>query len=79
LNGTNNRPAAYAASVPTRDEQLSVQDSEMVEAAVAQYRHQQKVGFSDCLMVEVARTAGHKPLGTFDLALGRLDGAHRLT
>jgi predicted nucleic acid-binding protein len=37
------------------------------------------VDFSDCLMVEVARTAGHTPLGTFDRDLGEVDGAHRLT
>jgi hypothetical protein len=30
-------------------------------------------------MVEVARTAGHTPLGTFDRDLGEVDGAHRLT
>lgn len=70
---------ATAVEMLLNHEQLSVQDSEMVEAAVAHFRHQQKVGFSDCLMVEVARKAGHTPLGTFDRALGRLDGAHRLT
>jgi len=59
--------------------QLSVQDAEVVEAAVAQFRQQQKVGFSDCLMVEIARKAGHTPLGTFDRTLGKVDGAHRLT
>jgi predicted nucleic acid-binding protein len=49
-----------------------------VAAAVAQFRKQRKVGFSDCLMVEVARKAGHTPLGTFDGNLGRIDGAQRL-
>jgi hypothetical protein len=29
-------------------------------------------------MLEVARQAGHLPLGTFDRTLGRLDGAERL-
>jgi predicted nucleic-acid-binding protein len=60
-------------------EQLSVQDAEVVGAAVAQFRRHKRVGFSDCLMVEVARKAGHSPLGTFDRALGKVDGAHRLT
>jgi predicted nucleic acid-binding protein len=36
------------------------------------------VGFSDCLILEVARKAGHLPLGTFDRELGRLEGAQRL-
>lgn len=30
------------------------------------------------LMVEVARKAGHAPLGTFDRDLGKIDGAQRL-
>jgi hypothetical protein len=34
--------------------------------------------FSDCLVLEIARKAGHLPLATFDRALGSLDGAHRL-
>ncbi len=36
------------------------------------------VGFSDWLVLEVARKAGHLPLGTFDRELGRLDGAQKL-
>ena len=60
-------------------EQLTVQDSEAVAAAVAQLRKQPHVGFSDCLMVEVARKAGHTPLGTFDRGLARIDGTRRLS
>lgn len=33
---------------------------------------------ADCLMLEVARKAGHLPLGTFDRNLGKLEGAERL-
>ena len=33
---------------------------------------------SDCLMLEVARKAGHLPLGTFDRDLAKLRGAERL-
>jgi predicted nucleic acid-binding protein len=36
------------------------------------------VSFTDCLVLEVARKAGHLPLGTFDRDLAKLDGAHRL-
>jgi predicted nucleic-acid-binding protein len=70
---------ATAVEMLLNHEQLSIQDSEVVEAAVAQLRQQRRLGFSDCLMVEVARKAGHTPLGTFDRALGKVDGAHRLT
>ena len=57
---------------------LTVQDAETVAAAVARFREQPRVGFSDCLMVEIARKAGHTPLGTFDRDLGTIDGAQRL-
>lgn len=69
---------ATAVEMLLHHEHLSVQDAEVVEAAVAQFRRQPGVGFSDCLMVEVARKAGHTPLGTFDRALGKVEGAHRL-
>jgi predicted nucleic-acid-binding protein len=73
-------PSAVATAVEMllSHERLTVQDAEVVAAAVAQYRHYPKVGFSDCLMVAVARKAGHGPLGTFDRGLGKIDGAQRL-
>ena len=73
-------PEAVATAVEMllSHEHLTVQDAEVVAAAVAQFRRYPKVGFSDCLMVEVARKAGHTPLGTFDRDLGKIDGAQRL-
>jgi predicted nucleic-acid-binding protein len=69
---------ATAVEMLLSHEQLTVQDSEVVAAAVAMSRQHPSVGFSDCLMVEAARKAGHTPLGTFDRNLGKVDGAHRL-
>jgi predicted nucleic acid-binding protein len=57
---------------------LTIQDSEVVAAAVAVCRQRPRIGFSDCLMVEVVRKAGHLPLGTFDRNLGKVEGAQRL-
>lgn len=73
-------PEAIATAVEMllSHEHLTVQDTEAVAAAVALFRQWPKVGFSDCLMVEVARKAGHTPLGTFDRDLGKIDGAQRL-
>jgi predicted nucleic acid-binding protein len=34
--------------------------------------------FVDCLMLHLARKAGHQPLGTFDHALGKVEGTHKL-
>lgn len=57
---------------------LVLQEPEVVVAALDRFRANRKLGFSDCLMLEVARKAGHLPLGTFDRDLGKIDGAHRL-
>ena len=69
---------ATAIEMLLHHEHLTVQDSEVVAASVAQFRQRPKVGFSDCLMLEVARKAGHTPLGTFDRDLGKMEGAQRL-
>jgi predicted nucleic-acid-binding protein len=57
---------------------LTIQESDSVAAALEQYRSRPALGFSDCLVLEVARKAGHLPLGTFDRDLSKLDGAERL-
>ena len=73
-------PAAIATAIDMllSHEHLTLQDADVVSAAVFQFRRRPSIGFSDCLMLEVARKAGHLPLGTFDRDLGRLDGAERL-
>jgi predicted nucleic acid-binding protein len=58
--------------------QLVVQDEGTVEAALVHFKKHPSLGFSDCLVLEVARKAGHLPLGTFDRDLSRIDGAQRL-
>jgi predicted nucleic-acid-binding protein len=57
---------------------LTLQDSDAVETALELFRVRPALGFSDCLMLELARKAGHLPLGTFDRSLGKLEGAHKL-
>jgi predicted nucleic acid-binding protein len=42
------------------------------------FRRCHPLGFSDCLVLEVARKAGHLPLGTFDRRLGKMEGAQGL-
>jgi predicted nucleic-acid-binding protein len=53
---------------------LVIERPDVVAAALAQFRLVKRVGFTDCLVVEIARAAGHLPLGTFDRALARADG-----
>jgi predicted nucleic-acid-binding protein len=57
---------------------LTIQDADVVSAALDHYRENPRVGFSDCLVLEIARKAGHLPVGTFDRHLARLDGAQKL-
>ncbi|HEY3177523.1 MAG TPA: type II toxin-antitoxin system VapC family toxin [Casimicrobiaceae bacterium] len=57
---------------------LTVQDSDVVEAALRRFRRRSAPDFSDCLILEIARKTGNLPLGTFDRALSKIDGAERL-
>jgi predicted nucleic-acid-binding protein len=59
-------------------QQLTLQEPEAVAAALATFRRRPALGFSDCLLIELARKAGHLPLGTFDRELAKVDGAARL-
>ena len=57
---------------------FKVHYSGTVAAALAHFRHKPALGFSDCLVLEIAIKAGHKPLGTFDKALGKLSNTQKL-
>lgn len=69
---------ATAVEMLLNHQHLTLQDSETVAAAVASFRRRPVLGFSDCLVVEVARKAGHLPLGTFDRDFSKLEGVERL-
>ena len=57
---------------------LAIQDADVVTAALAHFRKRPSVGFPDCMLVEIARKAGHVPLGTFDRDLAKLPDVERL-
>lgn len=57
---------------------LILQDREVVAAALETFRSRSAPGFTDCLLLEIARKAGHLPLGTFDRNLSKIDGAEKL-
>ncbi len=59
-------------------DRLTLQDEDVVRRACALFARERSAGFSDCLVVEVARKAGHVPVGTFDKRMARLDGTQRL-
>ena len=69
---------AQAIEMILNHEHLTVQDPQVVTAALAHYRKKPSIGFSDCLVLETARKIGYLPLGTFDRRLGKLDGTQLL-
>ena len=69
---------ARAIEMLLNHQDLLVQDSETVAGALELFRAKPALGFSDCLMLHLARKAGHLPLGTFDRRLAKVDGARKL-
>lgn len=63
---------ANAIALLLDHETLVVQDQDVVVRALAHLRKKPALGFSDCLILESARKAGHLPLGSFDRGLARL-------
>jgi predicted nucleic-acid-binding protein len=73
-------PAKIAAAVEMflNHRELTLQEAEVVAAALGHFKSRPALGFSDCLILEVARKAGHLPLGTFDQELSKAKGTQRL-
>lgn len=69
---------ATAVEILLAHRDLTLQEPEVVAAALERFRERPKLGFSDCLILEVARRAGHLPLGTFDRDLAKLQGTTKL-
>jgi predicted nucleic-acid-binding protein len=69
---------AAAIELLLNHEHFALQDPEVVAQALAQFRTRPTIGFSACMVLEIAGKAGHLPLGTFDRALAKLDGAEGL-
>jgi len=78
VHGRSMHQLAAAIEMMLNHEHLSIQDSDVVARALKQFRAQPRVRFSDCLVLEIARKAGHLPLGTFDRQLSRLEGTQHL-
>ena len=72
------RGRAKAVEMLLNHREVTVQDPDVVERALGHFRKRPSLGFSDCLVLESARKAGHGPLGTFDRDLGRVEGAQLL-
>ena len=76
--GLDQRRVVTAVEMLLDHDRLTLQDEDVVRRAHATFRGEPTVEFSDCLIVETARKAGHRPVGTFDRRLSRVDGTERL-
>lgn len=69
---------AIAVDMLLNHEHLSIQESDVVAAALENFREHRAVSFSDALIVEIARKWGHVPIGTFDRDMAKIEGTQRL-
>ena len=76
--GVDRRALADAVEKLLDHAALTVQDADVVVVALDIFRRHPRVGFSDGMVLAVARKAGHQPLATFDRALARVAGTTRL-
>lgn len=76
--GLNSTSLARAVQMTLEHEHLTLEDPDVIAAALAQFHKHPGLGFGDCLILESARKAGHVPLGTFDRRLAKLEGAERI-
>jgi predicted nucleic-acid-binding protein len=76
--GLSREQIATAVEMLLNHRDLTLQDAEVVTSALDHYRTRSAVDFSDCLVLEIARKAGHLPVATLDRNFAKLDGVHRL-
>ena len=76
--GLSSKELAAAIEMLLNNGSLVLQDSETIAEALDLFRKKPSLGFSDCLMLQLARKAGHLPLGTFDRDLGKIEGTQKL-
>src|SRR5262249_27066173 len=69
--GLSDEQLATVVEMLLSHEHFSLQDPEVVSAALDLFRATLAPGFTDCLILELACKAGHLPIGTFDKRLGK--------
>jgi len=71
----SSKQIAAAIEMLLNHKELTLQDADVVAAALDRFRSRPSAGFSDFLILEIARKAGHLPIGTFDKVLAKHSGA----
>jgi len=74
----DSKDQAKAVEMLLNHRQLVLHERETVAAALELFRARPAPAFSDCLLLELARKAGHLPLCTCDRNLARVDGVQKL-
>jgi predicted nucleic-acid-binding protein len=69
---------ARAVEMLLRHQAITIQDSEVVASALDHFRKRPARGFADCMLLEIARKAGHLPLDTFDRSLSKLPDVEKI-
>jgi predicted nucleic-acid-binding protein len=65
----------HAVEMLLSNESITLQEPEVVAAALGLFTEHRMVSFSDCLVLTLARKTGNLPLGTFDAKLARIEGS----
>jgi predicted nucleic-acid-binding protein len=73
--GLRKSQISKAIAMLLEHQQLVLQDSNAVRAALNEYETYKGVGFTDCLVVAIVNQHGHTPVGTFDKKMARITGA----
>src|SRR5450631_33637 len=76
--GLSREKLTVAVEMLLNHRELTLQDSDVVAAALDNFRKRTAVDFSDCLVLGIAKKAGHIPLATFDRDFRKMEGVKRL-
>jgi predicted nucleic-acid-binding protein len=76
--GLSREKLSTAVEMLLNHRELTLQDADIVAEALENFRRRTAVEFSDCLVLGIARKAGHVPIGTFDRDFAKMEGVQRL-
>ena len=76
--GLDRAQIATVVTMLVEHDRVTLQDEDVIRSAHSAFERNRSVGFTDCLVVEAARKAGHRPVGTFDKAMSRIEGGQGL-
>ena len=76
--GLDRAQIATVVTMLVEHDRVTLQDEDVIRSAHSAFERNRSVDFTDCLVVEAARKAGHLPVGTFDKAMSRIEGGQGL-